>query len=92
MIASQLWHLEVTQALLAAGADVSAKTNEGATALMLASMLGHLNIVQALLAAIDAKRGSGILGRARRLLSSNPKINAKSPSGDFIKDCIPFAT
>ena len=38
------------QALLAKGADVNAKNNDGVTALMVASENGHLDVVQALLA------------------------------------------
>ncbi len=38
------------KALLAKGADINAKANNGATALMLASQNGHIEVVQALLA------------------------------------------
>ena len=38
------------QALLAKGADVNAKSDKGATALMAASKIGHGKVVQAVLA------------------------------------------
>jgi ankyrin repeat protein len=50
------------QVLLARGADVNAKTNNGQTALMLASGYRHLDVVQALLAAgadVNAKDSRG---------------------------------
>lgn len=43
--------MEIARVLLAAKADVNAKTEPGSTALILASQDGHLEIVQAPLAA-----------------------------------------
>jgi hypothetical protein len=37
-------HLEVAKALLAKGADVNAKTNNGTTALIAATKGGHANV------------------------------------------------
>jgi ankyrin repeat protein len=51
VIASYSGHLAVVQALLAAGADKDAKTENGCTALYIASLKGHLAVVEALLAA-----------------------------------------
>lgn len=50
MYASQEGYLGVVQALLAKGADVNAKNNDGRTALIFASLKGQLEIVQAFLA------------------------------------------
>ncbi|MGD0201363.1 MAG: ankyrin repeat domain-containing protein, partial [Bryobacteraceae bacterium] len=50
------------KALLAAGSDVNAKRDDGATALMLASQYGRQEVVRALLDAqadVNAKRGDG---------------------------------
>ncbi len=49
-MASQNGHLEVVQALLAKGAEVNARVNDGSTALGVASQNGHLEVVRALLA------------------------------------------
>ena len=52
----------IVQALLAKGADVNAKANNGATALMLASQNGHNEVVQDLLAKgadVNAKMTDG---------------------------------
>ena len=68
MMASQQGHLDVVQALLAKGADVNAKDNDGATALMLASQNGHLDVVQALLAKgadVNAKANDGVTALIR---------------------------
>ena len=51
MFAAQNGHLEIVQALLAAGAEVNAKTDKGLTALIEAIEKGHTETVQALLAA-----------------------------------------
>jgi uncharacterized protein len=70
MIASQNGYLEVVRALLAARADVNAKSArgatdamiEGGTALMNGSQNGYLEVVRALLAAnadVNAKRKDG---------------------------------
>jgi ankyrin repeat protein len=50
-MASQNGHLEVVKALVGANAEVDAKADNGATALIVASQLGRLEVVQALLAA-----------------------------------------
>jgi uncharacterized protein len=50
MWASEKGHVDVVQALLAKGAEVNAKNNNGATALIWASIQGHVDVVQALLA------------------------------------------
>jgi ankyrin repeat protein len=42
-------HVEIMEALLAAGADINAKVESGATALVVAAEGGHLSCVQALL-------------------------------------------
>jgi ankyrin repeat protein len=63
MKASQAGHLDVVQALLAKGAEVNAKANNGGTALMLASLAGHPDVVQALLAQgadVNAKTSGGV--------------------------------
>ena len=49
--ASLKGHLEVVQALIAAGADVNKASNDGRTPIYWASFYGHLEVVQALLAA-----------------------------------------
>jgi ankyrin repeat protein len=51
ILASHNGHLETVQALLAAGADTTARAQRGNTALILASDNGHLGVAQALLAA-----------------------------------------
>ncbi len=55
-------HADIVRRLLAAGADVDAKTNNGATALMWAASEGHAAMVRQLLAAgadVDAKDNYG---------------------------------
>ena len=55
-------HMETVQALLAAGADVNAKDNDGDFALMFAARNGHTETVQILLAAgaeVNAKNNNG---------------------------------
>ena len=49
MMASSMGRFEVMQALLDGGANVNAKTNKGATALMVAAERGSDRIIQALL-------------------------------------------
>ena len=59
---SRSGHADVVRVLLAAKAEVNAKTSEGATALYLASKSGHADVVRALLAAkadVNAKIGNG---------------------------------
>ena len=84
-------HLEVVQALLAKGADVNAKENDGRTALMMASQNGHLEVVQALLAKgaeVNAKDEqwldraddglqNGHLEVVQALLAKGAEVNAK---------------
>ena len=53
--ASGKGHLDLVQALLAAGADTAAQNQHGCTALILASLYGHLEVVQVL----AAGRGRG---------------------------------
>jgi ankyrin repeat protein len=48
MLASQIGHTDVAQALIAGKADVNAKAGNGATALMLATKYRHQNLVQLL--------------------------------------------
>jgi len=48
MMAAQNGHTEVVEALLGKGANVNAKDNDGATALMAAVHKGHTDIVQLL--------------------------------------------
>jgi ankyrin repeat protein len=48
MLASQIGHKGVAQALLRWGADVNAKAGNGATALMLASKYRHQDMVKLL--------------------------------------------
>ena len=48
MLASQIGHAGVAQALIAGKADVNAKAGNGASALMLASKYRHQNLVQLL--------------------------------------------
>jgi serine/threonine-protein phosphatase 6 regulatory ankyrin repeat subunit B len=52
-------HLQVVDTLLAAGADVNARTADGATALTVASQKGHRDVV-ALLNRKSARRRPGI--------------------------------
>jgi ankyrin repeat protein len=62
MRASAKGHIVVVQALLAKGADVNAKRNDGTTALMQASFNGQIKVVQALLdkrADVNAKESHG---------------------------------
>jgi ankyrin repeat protein len=62
MHAAQNGHFEIAQALIAAKADVNARSGKDTTALMMAAQNGHLEIVKALLAAhadIDAKNDDG---------------------------------
>ena len=62
IVASSGGHLEIVQALLAAGADVNAIIERGFTALIVASSRGHLEIVLALLAAeadVNARTENG---------------------------------
>ncbi len=49
--AARVGHTETVRALLAAGADVNAKTPTGGTALMITARFGHPEIAQALIAA-----------------------------------------
>jgi len=80
--------LAAVQALLVKGADVNAKTNNDATALIVASQAGHLDVVQALLtkgAEVNAKTTSnggtaliiasqnGHLGVVQALLAKGPR-------------------
>jgi ankyrin repeat protein len=44
MLASQNGHLDVAQALLAMGADVNAKRNDGTTALTSATAAGYTEV------------------------------------------------
>jgi ankyrin repeat protein len=50
MLAARNGHLEVVRLLLAAGADVNAKSSNGDTAMMVAAGKGHTEVVQVLLA------------------------------------------
>jgi ankyrin repeat protein len=63
MLASEQGHLEIVRALIAAGADVNAKTSRGETALMDASDNGNPEIVQALLAAKADLNAEDEMGR-----------------------------
>jgi hypothetical protein len=92
MLASERGHLEVVQALLADGAAVNAKANNGMPALMLASQNGHFEVVQALLAKaaeVNAKDDdgwtalmncslNGHLAVVRALLANGADVNAKA--------------
>ncbi len=49
LFAAEYGHAEATSALLYAGADINAATQDGRTALILASHYGHSNVVQVLL-------------------------------------------
>jgi len=58
-----LGHLAVVRSLLGAGAQANAKTNNGATALLMAAQEGHRDVVLALLqkgAKVNAKEDEGI--------------------------------
>jgi ankyrin repeat protein len=60
--AAQGGHLEIVQKLIAARANLDAKTSDGLTALMQASQIGNLPIAKALLAAgadLNVKRNDG---------------------------------
>jgi len=87
--------LHRVNALLAKGADVNAKLNNGGTALMLASQNGHLEVVQALLAKgadVNAKSNigwnalimasqNGHLEVVQILLAKGADVNAKRDDG-----------
>jgi uncharacterized protein len=69
-------HLDVVQALIAKGADVNAKRNDGLTALMTASRRDRIDVVQALLdrgADVNAKDNSGLTAL---MWTGNAKIRA----------------
>jgi serine/threonine-protein phosphatase 6 regulatory ankyrin repeat subunit B len=51
ILASQNGHKEIVKTLLAKGADVNAKMNDGATALILASKKGYKEIKELLVGA-----------------------------------------
>ena len=60
MLESGHGHTEVVEQLLAKGADVNAKRNDGVTALIMASQQGHTEVVKQLL----AKKGVDVNGKA----------------------------
>ena len=63
VLAAQGGHAAAIAALLAAGAEINAKDNDGGTALMLAAEGGHAAAIEALLAAgaeINAKENDGM--------------------------------
>ncbi|CAL1144599.1 unnamed protein product [Cladocopium goreaui] len=88
-------HLEVVEALLAAGASVEAKNHNGEGPLHLAAANCHLEVVEALLAAgasVDAKSNSGEqplhlaawtcnLEAVQALLAAGASVEAKSDKG-----------
>jgi hypothetical protein len=93
--AANIGNLNEINALLAKGADVNAKTNDGSTALMNASQEGHKDIIDALLskgADANAKMENGftaLILASRRghkdivdaLLAKGADINAKTKDG-----------
>ena len=95
LLTSKYGHLEIVRALLDAGANFDAKSNEGSTALMVASANGHLKIVRVLLdkgANFDAKNNegmtaliwassSGYLEVVRALLDKGANFDAKDNLG-----------
>jgi ankyrin repeat protein len=88
-------HLDIVRALLAEGADVNAKTNDGTTALLLASRNGHLDVVQVVLAkgaevnakdnkGVTALMGASVAGHleiVQALLAKGANVNAKTNDG-----------
>jgi FOG: Ankyrin repeat len=48
-------HVEIARELIALGADVNAKTDEGVTAIMIAAFNGHADVVEAIVAAHEIK-------------------------------------
>ncbi|MBI5232961.1 MAG: ankyrin repeat domain-containing protein, partial [Deltaproteobacteria bacterium] len=60
--AAKAGDIEKAKHLLAKGADVNARRNDGATALMMASLQGHAEVVKGLLAKradVNARRNDG---------------------------------
>lgn len=49
MLAANMGHAEVVDALVTAGADVNAKDNSGNSALLFAAMMGHAGAIQSLM-------------------------------------------
>ena len=73
IIASLNGHLEVVQALLAAGASKDQAMNDGVTPLFMASHNGHLEVVQALLAAGASKDKASNSGRTPLFVASQQR-------------------
>ena len=69
----------MVQALLAKGAEVNAKNNNGVTALMAASLSGHLEVLQALLAKgadVNAKANNGATALDAATAGGHPEVRA----------------
>jgi ankyrin repeat protein len=96
ILASQKGHTEIVEALLAKGADVNAKANDGSTAFLWANVNGHTEIVKALLAkgvnvnekarkngmtALIAASQNGHTEIVEALLAKGADVNAKEDRG-----------
>ena len=89
-------NLEIVRKLVAAGADVNARTNEGDSALAIAAGRGHTDVVRAFLnkgAAVNDKAsngatplcaaaGKGNVEIVRDLIAAGADVNAKTNEGD----------